>query len=159
MSNVRPQRWWHNLAVVPLLMLLALVLPAGPVDAQASQSPPLSGALQERLDRGIAEARARNAEALRSPGMTDLKPGNEHAASVAVINAAGNPSLAAGIVGYMSDRMPEARGPIARAVAGSFPGFAPEIRVAAGAPPPQAQSTFAQGGEQKADRNPGNDQK
>lgn len=144
MNSARITGWQRYLAVVPLLTLIALAFWSGVAGAQSSLSP----ALQERLDRGIVEARARNAEAQRSPAFSDLKPGNEHAASVAVINAAGNPSLAADIVGYMSDQMPEARGPISRAVAGSFPGFARQIRVAAGTEIPQAQNSFAQGGDQ-----------
>lgn len=144
MNSDRGLNWRQYLAVVPLLTLIALAFWSAEARAQSSLSP----ALQDRLDRGIVEARARNAEALRSPVFSDLKPGNEHAASVAVINAAGNPSLAADIVGYMADQMPEARGPISRAVAGSFPGFAPQIRVAAGTDTPQAQNTFAQGGDQ-----------
>ncbi|MDF1722506.1 MAG: VacJ family lipoprotein [Minwuia sp.] len=127
-----------------LLAFIALVIGTHGVEAQSSLSP----TLQERLDRGIVEARARNAEALRTQGLSDLKPGNEHAASVAVINAAGNPAQAAAIVGYMSDRMPEARGPISRAVSGSFPGFASQIRVAAGTVAPASQDTFAQGSDE-----------
>ncbi len=124
-----------------LLVLCGLLLLLGTAHAQSDLPPDLV----QRLDRGVAEARARNAEALESPVFSDLRPGNEHVASVAVINAAGNPSRAAAIVGYLSTRMPEARGQISRAVGGSFPGFATEIRAAAGTPPTPARPAFAQG--------------
>ncbi len=124
-----------------LLVLFGLLLLLGPINAQTGLSPDLI----ERLDRGVAEARARNAEARETPVFSDLQPGHEHIASVAVINAAGNPANAAAIVGYLSDRMPEARQQISRAVGGSFPGFATEIRAAAGTPPPAAPVRFAQG--------------
>lgn len=126
-----------------LLVLCGLLLLLGTAHAQADLPPDL----KQRLDRGVVEARARNAEALESPVFSDLRPGNEHVASVAVINAAGNPSRAAAIVGYLSTQMPEARGQISRAVGGSFPGFATEIRAAAGTPPPPVQPQFAQGTE------------
>ncbi|MDF1735671.1 MAG: VacJ family lipoprotein [Minwuia sp.] len=124
-----------------LLLVLSLLLLLGTANAQSDLPPDLI----QRLDRGVAEARARNAEALESPAFSDLRPGNEHVASVAVINAAGNPSRAAAIVGYLSTRMPEARDQISRAVGGSFPGFATEIRAAAGTPPAPADPGFTQG--------------
>lgn len=124
-----------------LLVLCGLLLLLGTANAQSDLPPDLV----QRLDRGVAEARARNAEALESPVLGDLRPGNEHVASVAVINAAGNPSRAAAIVGYLSTRMPEARDQISRAVGGSFPGFATEIRAAAGTPRTPARPAFAQG--------------